>query len=131
MSTKIFQYSYFDVQSRRIEKKTQNETITYTYSNKNILEESRNNETRTFKKVYINGIGTDNLIAYDNEEIDLSYDEKQELLFCETRVIPYESEFNTYSWNTLTTRCNDLSASGSTIVTNRYYFHKNHLGSIV
>jgi hypothetical protein len=50
------------------------------------------------KKVYINGVGLDNLVAFTQEEPDLSVSEQQELYFCEARVLPYESEFNTYSY---------------------------------
>jgi hypothetical protein len=50
------------------------------YADKNTITEARTNNGTTFKKTYINGIGTDNLIAYDNEEVNLSPDEKSELM---------------------------------------------------
>lgn len=129
-STTIAEFNY-DVLGRRIEKTTSDETTTYIYSDKNALEENKTNVLWTFKKIYINWVELDNLVAYKVEEPDLSIAERDELEFCELRIIPYESDFNTYSWASLTTRCNDLSASWSVIVENTYYFHKNHLGSIV
>ena len=121
----------YDVLGRRIEKKTDTETIQYIYANKNILEENTTKSSGIFQKTYINGIWLDNLLAYTQEQPDLTFTEQEELEFCELRVIPYETDFNTYSWNTLTTRCNNLSLSGSIIVENTYYFHKNHLWSVV
>lgn len=106
-------------------------TIKYIYSDKNILAETRTEGTKTFKKTYINGIGTDNLIAYDNEEANLSADEKVELNFCNARVLSDTGSFVKYGWSAIVDRCNTLSNSGTVIVTNRYYFQKDHLGSII
>ena len=126
----IVEFTY-DVLGRRIEKKTDTETIQYVYANKNILEENTTKSSGTFQKTYINGIWLDNLVAYIQEQPGLTFSEQEELEFCELRVIPYETQFNSYSWTNITSRCNNLTSSGSIIVENTYYFHKNHLWSVV
>lgn len=73
----------------------------------------------------------DNLIAYDNEEVSLSMDEKAELAFCTAQVSSATGSFIKYGYQNIVDRCNSLSNSGSTIATNRYYFQKDHLGSII
>lgn len=103
----------------------------YVYADKNVITEERTNNGITFKKTYINGIGTDNLVAYDNEEANLSPDEKAELAFCTAKVLSATGSFVKYGWNGIVGRCNALSDSGSVTVTNRYYFEKDHLGSVV
>lgn len=131
-ATIVVEYNY-DVLGRRISRHSEldSESYKYLYSNQNILEEVKTTNGKDYKKVYINWIWLDNLIAYEQEEPDLSYEEREELEFCEQRVLPYNPDFTKYWYNTIITRCNNLSNSWNTIVTNRYYFHKNHLGSIV
>ncbi len=123
-----FQY---DVLGRKYEKKTSTETTTYIYSDKNILSETTTIWEISTKKEYINWLWIDNILAVEKEEGDLTLAERNELHFCNTRVLPYENEFNTYFWTWITQRCNELSQSWWTLTTNRYYFHKDHLGSIV
>lgn len=79
------------------------------------------------KKEYINGIGTDSLIAYDAQEST----NQAEISFCQARVLPYQSEFLTYGHTSIISRCTDIQTSGTGIVTNRYYYHTNHLGSVI
>ena len=129
-NTTVVEYTY-DVLGRRLQKQTADTTTNYIYSNKNTLEETKTTGNKTLTKTYINGLGLDNLLAYIAEEPNLTFPEQEELEFCEARVIPYESTFNTYGYTTLTTKCNDLSSSWSVIVENTYYFHKNHLWSVV
>ncbi len=121
----------YDVLGRRYEKKVWNETINYVYSDKNIIEEIRNNWTRNFKKEYINGLWIDNVLAFDSEENWLSVAEKEELSFCNNNVLTNTWWFVQYGWNDIVSRCESLSNSWSLIWTNRYYLHKNHLGSVV
>lgn len=73
----------------------------------------------------------DDLIAYDNEEVSLSPDEKAELNFCNARVLAYTGSFLKYGYTQIVDRCNSLGNSGTVLVTNRYYFQKDHLGSII
>lgn len=88
----VTEYQY-DILGRRIEKKTNTETTQYVYDGQDIISETRIHSGATLQKTYINGLWVDNLIAYDQEEIDIN---------------------NTGS-----------------IITNRYYFHKDHLWSII
>ncbi|MDD3144651.1 MAG: hypothetical protein PHV23_00910 [Candidatus Gracilibacteria bacterium] len=60
----IVQYSY-DVMNRRYLKQTEDKTTRYIYSNENILQEITTDETTTTTKDYINGIGIDDLISYE------------------------------------------------------------------
>ncbi|NVP17678.1 hypothetical protein HUU51_03085 [Candidatus Gracilibacteria bacterium] len=75
----IAQYSY-DVLNRRYLKELENEKVEYIYSNENILSEKVTdlvNQTTTTKN-YINGIGLDDLIAYE-ENNDIYYYHKNHL----------------------------------------------------
>lgn len=81
-------------------------------------------------KDYINWLWIDNILAVEQEEPNLTIPEREELIFCNERVIPYTFSFNKYFWNQITTRCNNLSSSWSVIVENTYYLHKNHLWSV-
>ncbi|MDD3144650.1 MAG: hypothetical protein PHV23_00905 [Candidatus Gracilibacteria bacterium] len=51
--------------NRRYLKQTEDETTRYIYSNENILQEITTDETTITTKDYINGIGVDDLIAYE------------------------------------------------------------------
>ncbi len=130
-ATSIEELSY-DVLGRRISKKTQADTTKYAYANDNILTEARtqSGSATTFHKTYVNGLGTDDLIAYDNEEVNLSPNDKAELSFCTSQVLSATGGFVKYGYQNIVDRCTGLSNSGSVVVTNRYYFHKNHLGSV-
>lgn len=129
-TTIVVEYAY-DVLGRRYEKKTPTKTIQYLYSNENILEEIQTVGNTTTKKNYINGLWTDDVIAVDQQEVNLTTQEKAELNFCNERVTPYATEFAQYGYTNITERCNSLWGSGAILVTNRYYFHKDNLGSIV
>ncbi len=126
----IVEFKY-DVLWRRYEKKVNNETVNYIYSDKNILSEYKTINWNTFKKEYINWLWIDNVIAFDSEENWLSSVEKEELNFCENTVLSQTWSFTKYWWNDIVNRCNSLNSSWSLIWTNRYYLHKNHLGSVV
>lgn len=128
-STLIEELKY-DILGRRIEKKTETETTKYVYADKNILTEARTENNTTFHKTYVNGLGTDNLIAYDNEEVNLNPNDRAELGFCASNVLSSTGSFVKYGYQNIVDRCTNLSNSGSVIVINRYFFHKNHLGSI-
>jgi hypothetical protein len=93
----VAQYTY-DVLGRRLQKQTSDEIIQYIYADKNVLEEQKTVNNKTLTKTYINGLGIDNLVAYISEEPNLTFPEQQELTFCEMRVLPYETDFNTYSY---------------------------------
>lgn len=110
-STVVSEYQY-DVLGRRIQKKVGNEVTKYVYSDKNILTEARTSNGITVKKTYINGVGVDDLIAYDNEEVSLSPDEKAELTFCTAQVLSASGSFVKYGWSGIVDRCNSLSNSG-------------------
>lgn len=105
------EYKY-DVLGRRVEKKVGNEVTKYVYADKNILTETRSIGGKSFKKTYINGIGIDDLIAYDNEEVSLSIDEKAELSFCTAQVFAATGSFVKYGYQNVVDRCNALSSSG-------------------
>ncbi len=126
----IAEYSY-DVLWRRYEKKTSTETISYVYSDKNILSEYKKVWNNTFKKDYINWLWVDDVIAVNQEEQNLTQAEKEELAFCNEKVKPYETDFNKYNWWAIITRCNNLASSGSVVIENTYYYHKDNLWSIV
>ncbi|MEF2174967.1 MAG: RHS repeat-associated core domain-containing protein, partial [Candidatus Absconditabacteria bacterium] len=66
----VAHYDY-DVLGRRIKKTSQNQTIEYSYSGKNVVEEQEQVGTGALvSKSYVNGLGLDNLIAYElGEEI--------------------------------------------------------------
>ncbi|MGE4444338.1 MAG: RHS repeat-associated core domain-containing protein [Candidatus Altimarinota bacterium] len=76
----IAEFAY-DVLDRRYFKETGSKTISYVFAGENILGETTLDGVNSFQKDYINGLGTDNLVAYELDNV-------------------------------------------------RYYFHKNHLGSI-
>ncbi|MDD3145060.1 MAG: hypothetical protein PHV23_03020 [Candidatus Gracilibacteria bacterium] len=75
----IAQYSY-DVLNRRYLKETENEKVEYIYSNENILQEITTDEitNTTITKNYINGIGLDDLVAYQ-ENNNIYYYHKNHL----------------------------------------------------
>jgi YD repeat-containing protein len=104
----IVQYQY-DILGRRIQKITNTLTNTptnntestiYIYAWDNIIQEIKTTGWFTLKKTYINGLWTDNLIAYDAQEST----NQDKISFCQTRVLPYQSEFQSISnirisWN--------------------------------
>jgi RHS repeat-associated protein len=126
----------YDVLGRRYEKlvrhsELDSESLKYVYSNQNLLEEIRNDWIRDYKKEYINWLWIDNILAVEQEEPNLTIQEREELSFCNTSVLNKSTEFIKYWWQLIVDRCNSLSASWSVIVENRYYLHKNHLWSTV
>lgn len=62
-------------------------------------------------KTYINGLGTDNLIAYENERMSLSPDERTELDFCNARVLNDTGSFVRYGYQNIVDRCTALSST--------------------
>jgi len=67
----IAEFNY-DVLGRRYEKKTGTTTINYVYSNDNVLTEYNTVWNTTTKKEYINWIWTDEVLAVDQEELNLT-----------------------------------------------------------
>jgi RHS repeat-associated protein len=126
----IVEYNY-DVLGRRYEKKVWSEVINYVYSNENVLTESKTKWNLTTKKEYINWLWTDDVIAVDQEESILSPEDREELDFCEDRVLWFSWSFEKYWWNDIVNRCESLESSWSILTTNRYYYHKDHLWSMV
>lgn len=126
----IAQFKY-DILGRRYEKQTSSETITYIYSDKNILSEIYTTWGDIFTKNYINGLGVDNIIAVTQSTSDLSFEEWEELTFCNSNVLTNTWWFIQYGWNDIVDRCESLAESGNEFMTNIYYFHKNHLWSVV
>ena len=120
----IFLYS-----SLKNRKKGHNNKVLNIYSGDNILSEYKTvgSWSLTFRKNYINGIGTDSVIAYD---VDESTNQDQ-ISFCQNRVLPYQTEFTTYGYTNIVDDCNNAQNSSTGIVTNRYYYHTNQLGSII
>ena len=127
-------YTY-DILGRRTQKidsskSTANpETTIYVYSGDNILSEYKTvgSWSLTLRKNYINGIGTDSVIAYD---VDESTNQDQ-ISFCQNRVLPYQTEFTTYGYTSIVDDCNNVQNSSTGIVTNRYYYHTNQLWSVI
>mgnify|MGYP002079436568 CR=1 FL=1 len=130
----LVKYSY-DILGRRTKKidssksTTNPETTIYVYSGDNILSEYKTvgSWSLTFRKNYINWVGTDSVIAYD---VDESTNQDQ-ISFCQNRVLPYQIEFTTYGYTSIVDDCNNAQNSSTGIVTNRYYYHTNQLGSII
>ncbi len=136
----IATYSY-DLLGRRTQKvdtsrsSSASETTLYVYANANTITEEKTLRSGTsslvLNKVFINWLGTDSLLAYDTDERTISDYNIGKLTFCDNRVFPYESEFNSYSYTGITTDCSNLLLSSSWITTNRYYIHTNHQGSVI
>ena len=105
----IAQYQY-DILGRRTKKvdTIKTESTIYIYSGDNIQSEYKTlwsgTGSLTLKKNYINSIGTDSIIAYDAEEQSGWW----ELSFCQSRVLPYQSEFILYGYSWTVDRCNLL-----------------------
>jgi RHS repeat-associated protein len=139
-NTTIATYTY-DLLGRRTRKvdttrsSTASETILYIYSNENTIAEEKTIRSGTssivLNKIYINWLGTDNLIAYDTDERSISDYNLGKLSFCDSRVFPYESEFTTYTYTGITTDCSNLLISSSGTTHNRYYVHTNHQWSVI
>jgi RHS repeat-associated protein len=131
----VVEFSY-DVLWRRISKTVRHselvsESIMYTYANQNILTEDKTENEVTTKKEYINWLWTDDTIAFDVEEPNLTILERGELNFCESTVLIQTSSFAKYGWQGIVDRCTNLASSWTVIVTNRYYLHKDNLWSVI
>ncbi len=122
----LAQYQY-DVLGRRVQKTTPTESIIYVYAGDNIVQEIKNIWGLVLKKEYINGIGTDSLIAYDAQEST----NQDKISFCQIRVLPYQTEFNTYGYSSIISDCNATISSNTGVTTKRYFYHTNYLGSVV
>jgi RHS repeat-associated protein len=120
----------YDVLGRRYEKRAGTTTTNYIYSNENLLSEYKTVNWQTLKKEYVNWLWIDNILAVEQEEPDLTIQEREELSFCNANVLVKSGEFVKYGWQLIVDRCNNLVSSGSVIVENRYYFAKNHLWSV-
>lgn len=51
--------------------------------------------------------------------------------FCQIRVLPYSSEFSTYGYASIVIDCITTMNSSAGATTKRYYYHVNHLGSVI
>ncbi len=128
----IAQYQY-DILGRRTKKvdTIKTESTIYVYNGDNIQSEYKTlwsgTGSLTLKKNYINGIWTDAILAYD---VDESSNQSQ-ISFCQNRVLPYQSEFTQYGYSNIVNDCNSIQSSGSSITTNRYYYHLNQLWSVI
>ena len=74
---------------------------------------------------------TDDVIAVEQQNSNLSFEEIWELNFCNSHVLTNTWWFIQYGWDEIVSRCENLAGSGNSLVTNTYYFHKNHLWSIM
>lgn len=63
----VAHYEY-DVLGRRVLKTIGSGTVRFTYSGENAIEEANITASGTLKKSYLNGLGTDNVLAYDVDE---------------------------------------------------------------
>ncbi len=127
----LAQYQY-DVLGRRIQSISHPELVSgtstiYVYAWDNIIQELKTTGWLTLKKEYINGIWTDNILAYDAQEST----NQDKISFCQIRVLPYQSEFSTYGYASVVSDCTATMSSSTGVTTKRYYYHVNHLGSVI
>lgn len=136
-SSKVEEYSY-DALGRRTERKISEDTdgrtqkiIKYVYSKENIVEEQTESQGKTYHKKYINGLGIDNVLGYENEWLNITDKEYRENNLCQTRILPFKETFEEFGYAPMIARCNDLATtvSQANTTTNLYFLHKDYNGS--
>ena len=81
-------------------------------------------------KEFIYGTSLDDILAVYSQELSGGNENNEELWFCSRVVEPNKADFTKYNHQTIVDRCNTLNQN-VTKITKLYFYHKNHLGSVI
>lgn len=103
------------------------------YAGENSIQETNTNLSTSgaIKTNRIYGNNTDDILAYETDDITLANTDSAEYAFCTTKVIPSNTDFTKYGWTSLVSRCNDLQNQYTTTARKMFFVQKDNLGSTI
>ena len=118
----IIKYEY-DVLGRRVSEEKEWKTTTFVYSFNDIISEYITESGITLNNEYVYWAWIDELLVSFRQE-------SKKTIFCYDKVLQHKTEFQEHWFTDIITSCEDTLAN-PTIVTNTYYYHTNHIRTVM